>query len=90
MLFNREPARILAVIGAALALAINLGVDIDNQRFDLIMDLATTGLILLTGEAIRSQVVAKTVADKQIEIAKAADVSTPTEQIIAQAKKETA
>lgn len=90
MLFNREPARILAVLGAALALAVGFGLKISGEQINLIMVFAAALIALGTGEAIRSQVVPVKVADKQIEIAKAASIDTPNHEIIQQAKEETA
>lgn len=86
-MFKREPARILAVIGAGLALAIGFGLEISGQQKDLIMEFASVVIILIVGEVTRSQVVAHKVADKQIEIAKASDITRPTEDIIQEAKE---
>jgi hypothetical protein len=89
-MWQREPARILALLAAGLALAIGFGLKISGEQVNLIMVFAAAAIPLIAGEATRSQVVPVTVADKQIEIAKASDVSRPTDQIIAQAKEETA
>jgi hypothetical protein len=87
MLLNREPARILAVVGAALAVAVGFGLRVSGEQINLIMVFIAAAITLLTGEATRSQVVPKAVADKQIEIAKASDVTRPTHEIIKQAKE---
>jgi hypothetical protein len=86
-MFKRNPARILGVIAAALALAVGFGLKISGEQVDLIMILAAAVIPLMAGEATRSQVVSIAVADKQIEIAKASDISRPTEQIIKEAKE---
>lgn len=88
-MFNREPARILALLAAGLALAVGFGLSISGQQVNLIMVFAAALIPVIAGEATRSQVVPVVVADKQMEIAKASAVDRPTEQIIAQAKKET-
>lgn len=86
-MFGREPARILAVIGAGLALAVGFGLKISGQQVNLIMVFSAALITLLAGEATRSQVVPTQVADKQIEIAKASPVDRPTQQIIDEAKE---
>lgn len=90
MKFRLEPARILGVIGAGLALAVGFGLNLSGQQINLIMVFAAAAIALFVGEATRTQVVPVTVADKQIEVAKASAVDRPTDEIIAQAKKETA
>lgn len=88
-MFKREPARILAVLGAGLALAIGFGLKISGEQVNLIMVFTAALTALVVGETTRSQVVPVIVADKQIEIAKTSAVDRPTQQIIDQAKKET-
>lgn len=87
MIWKREPARILAVVSAGLALLIGFGLDLSGQQVNYIMIFAAALLALITGEATRSQVVAHAVADKQMEIAKASHVDRPTDQIIQEAKE---
>jgi uncharacterized membrane protein len=86
-MLGREPARILAVIGAALALAVGFGLRLNGQQVNLIMVFAAALITLLTGEATRSQVVPMVVADKQIEVAKASSIDRPTNEIIQEAKE---
>ncbi len=52
MIFNREPAAILALVGSIIALAIGFGLDITGEQVGLIMA-AVTALI---GFVTRSQV----------------------------------
>lgn len=87
MLFNREPAVILGFVGALVALAVGFGLRVSGQQINLIMVFAAAGITLFTGVVTRSQVVPTVVADKQIEVAKAATINTPNEQIIQQAKE---
>ena len=89
-MFKREPARILAVLGAGLALAIGFGLKLSGEQVNLIMVFAAATIALLVGETTRSQVVPTQIADKQMEIAKASPVNRPTEEIIQQAKEESA
>lgn len=51
------------------------------------MVFTAAGITLLTGIVTRTQVVPTVVADKQIEVAKAATINTPNEVIIKQAKE---
>lgn len=87
MIFNREPAVILAFIGAAVALAVGFGLRVSGEQVNLIMVFAAAGITLLTGVVTRSQVVPNVVADKQIEVAKASDVTRSNESIIKEAKE---
>ena len=94
MLFNKEPTVIIGGI-AEIIRAINPMLLV----FGVIQwtDAQTGAVILVVGVCVgfaeqlfaRSQTVPAAVADKQIEIAKASDTNRPTEQIIAQAAKET-
>jgi uncharacterized membrane protein len=86
-MFGREPARILAALGAALALAVGFGLKISGEQINLIMVFSAAVIALGIGEATRSQVVSMAVADKQIEVAKASSVDRPTEEIIKEAKE---
>jgi hypothetical protein len=87
MLFNREPARILAVVGAILALAVGFGLSISGQQVNLTMVLAAAAISLFVGETTRTQVVPVVVADKQIEVAKASSIDRPNDEIIQEAKE---
>lgn len=86
-MFKWNPARILAVIAAGLSLAIGFGLEISGEQVNRIMIFAYAVIALVAGEVTRSQVVPVKVADKQIEIAKASSIDTPTDEIIKQAKE---
>jgi hypothetical protein len=85
--FKFEPARILGLVGAGLALAVGFGLQISGQQINLIMVFAAAAIALFVGETTRTQVVPVTVADKQIEVAKASSVDRPTQEIIQEAKE---
>jgi hypothetical protein len=82
-MFGREPARILAVIGAGLALAVGFGLSLSGQQVNLIMVFAAAAITLIAGEATRSQVVPVEKANAQIEIALAEPSTTTVKQVIA-------
>lgn len=86
-MFGREPARILAVIAAGLALAVGFGLSISGQQVNLIMVFAAAVIPLIAGEATRSQVVPTEKANAQIEIALAEPSTTTVNEVI---KKEEA
>ena len=86
MQFRLEPARILGVIGAGLALALGFGLRISGEQVNLIMVFAAAIIALFVGETTRTQVVSVAMADKQIEVAKASRVDRPTSDIIQEAK----
>lgn len=48
-MFGREPARILAVISAGLALAVGFGLSISGQQVNLIMVFAAALIPLIAG-----------------------------------------
>lgn len=68
-MLKREPARILAVVGAALALAIGFGLKLSGEQVNLIMVFAAAVIPLLVGETTRTQVVPVEVANTQIRTA---------------------
>lgn len=81
-LFGREPALILGAVNALIAVAVGFGLPVSPLQVGLINAAVAAILAVIT----RQNVVPIAVADKQIEIAKAADIRTPNEQIIKQAK----
>lgn len=87
-MFGREPARILAVLGAALALAIGFGLKISGEQVNLIMVFTAALIPLLAGEATRSQVVPTDKANAQIETAIGMPQDSTVEQVIAKEEKE--
>jgi hypothetical protein len=87
MKFKFEPARILGLIGAGVALAVGFGLQLSGQQINLIMVFSAAAIALFVGETTRTQVVPVTVADKQMEIAKASAVDRPTDEIIQEAKE---
>lgn len=52
MLFKREPARILALVSAVIAVAVGFGLPVTEEQVGLIM----AAVALLIGEGTRSQV----------------------------------
>lgn len=94
-MLNKEPAVLAKVveeiIRAAIPVALIFGLVNWNQEQTgtllIFIGVVAGGLSLLF---TRSQVVPTIVADKQLEIAKASDVTRPTSEIIQQAKEETA
>lgn len=94
-MLNREPAIVFSALGEiakAIIPVLILGeiVNWSDKMTAAIMLLVSVSVTSLTAIFTRQQSVPVAVADKQIEIAKASDVTRPTEDIIAQAKKETA
>jgi hypothetical protein len=87
MRLRLEPARILGLIGAGLALALGFGLQISGQQVNHIMVFSAAAIALFVGETTRTQVVPTVVADKQIEVAKASSIDRPTSEIIQQAKE---
>lgn len=68
-MFGREPARILGLISAALALAIGFGLSLSGQQVNLIMVFVAALIPVIAGEATRSQVVPTEKANAQIQTA---------------------
>lgn len=93
-MWGREPAVVLGALGEVIRTVIPMLILFSVITWD---DKQVAGVMLVVSVTMkffevlltRSQVVAVQVADKQMEIAKASPVDRPTEQIIAQAKKET-
>ena len=83
MIIKSEPALIIGAINALLALAVGFGLPATPAQVGLI----NAAVAAILAVVMRSQAVPTAVADRQIEIAKASDISTPTEQIIQQAKE---
>lgn len=79
----REPALILGAVNALLALAVGFGLHVTPAQVGLINAAVAAILAII----IRQHVVSTVMADKQIEIAKAASIDTPTSLIIQQAKE---
>lgn len=52
MIFRREPARILALVSAVIAVAVGFGLPVTEEQVGLIM----AAVALLIGEGTRSQV----------------------------------
>ena len=52
MIFKREPAAILAVVQAIIALAIGFGLDVNQEQFALIMAASAAILGLITRQAV--------------------------------------
>lgn len=52
MLFNREPALILGIVGAVIALAVGFGLNISDEQTGLIM----AAVVALLSVVTRSQV----------------------------------
>lgn len=93
-MLNREPAVVFAGLGEiakAIIPVLILGelVSWDDKTTAAVMFLVSVSVTSLSTMFTRQSSVAMVVADKQIEIAKESSVSRPTEEIIAQAKKET-
>lgn len=86
-MFGKEPALILGFISAALILAVGFGLRISGEQINNIMLFAGAAIALFGGVVTRQNVVPMAVADRQIEIAKAASVNTPTDQIIREARE---
>jgi hypothetical protein len=55
-IFGREPARIVGLVVAVLALAVNFGVDITNDQQKAIIGVVTAVLVVLGGEVTRQNV----------------------------------
>jgi hypothetical protein len=83
MLAQREPALLIGAVNALLAVAVGFGLPVTPMQVGLI----NAAVAAILAVIIRQQVVPNAVADKQIEIAKASDISRPTEQIIKEAKE---
>jgi hypothetical protein len=91
-MFNREPAIVfnsLGEIAKAVIPVLILGefVHWSDKMTAAVMFLVSVSVASLASIFTRQSSVSKVVADRQIEIAKAADVTTPTDQIIQQAKE---
>lgn len=84
MIFKTEPALIIGLINALIALGVGFGLPVTPAQVGLINAAVAAVLAIV----MRGQAVPTAVADKQIEIAKAADITTPTQQIIQQAKEQ--
>lgn len=84
MTLRTEPALIIGAINALLALGVGFGVPVTPAQVGLI----NAAVAAVLAVVMRGQAVPTAVADKQIEIAKAADITTPTQQIIQQAKEQ--
>lgn len=87
MLFNREPALIMGMIGAAIALAVGFGLKISGEQVTLIMIFASALIALVTGVVIRSQVVPAEKANSQIATALLEPPSTTVAQVIAKEER---
>jgi len=87
-MFGREPARILAVIGAGLALAVGFGLSLNGQQVNLIMVFSAAVITLIAGEVTRSQVVPTEKANSQIETAIRMPTGTTVDQVIAKQERE--
>lgn len=83
MIFKTEPALIIGLINALIALGVGFGLPVTPAQVGLI----NAAVAAILAVVMRSQAVPVAVADKQIEIAKAADITTPTQRIIQQAKE---
>lgn len=82
-MFKREPARILAVISAGIALAVGFGLSISGQQVNLIMVFSSAVIMLVAGEATRSQVVPTEKANEQIQVGINSSSDTTVEEVIA-------
>ena len=94
MIINKEPAAVFGSLGEiakAIIPVLVLGgmVVWDAKMVAAVMFLVSVAVSGLSTIFIRSATVTNDTANKQIEIAKASDVSRPNDQIIAQAAKET-
>jgi hypothetical protein len=94
-MFSKEPAVILGalaeVVRAVIPTLIIFGViNWTDSQIAQVMLLVGVLIGFFNVALTRTQVVPTVVADKQLEIAKASDVTRPTSEIIQQAKEETA
>lgn len=91
-MLNKEPTAIInsisELVRQIVPMLILFGViHWTDQQIAAVFMVLGAFLTLVQTLITRTQVVPTVVANKQIEIAKAADVSTPTSEIIAQAKE---
>lgn len=91
-MFNREPTVIInglsELLRQILPLLVVVGlVQLSPEKLAGLVSITGLVLAFISTTLLRSQTVAAVVADKQIEIAKAADVNTPTSIIIERAKE---
>jgi hypothetical protein len=91
-MFNKEPTVFFNVLGevARAVIPVLLIFNVVSWSQEQTGTLTVFINVLITAAVTmfsRSQTVSTTVADKQIEIAKASSVSTPNEQIIKEAKE---
>lgn len=91
-MFNKEPAILFGGLGEIAkavipVLVIGGFVAWDEKMVAAIMFLVGVSVTSLTAISTRQSSVAKVVADKQIEIAKASSIDTPNADIIKEAKE---
>jgi len=78
-MFGREPAVIMGLVGAAVALGVGFGLPITPQQVGLIMAFTSAVLAFVT----RSQVVPTATANRQIETAIQLPSTTTVTEVIA-------
>lgn len=83
-MFNKEPAVILGLIGAAIALGVGFGLPVTPAQTGLIMAFVSALLALV----VRSQVVPTDKANAQIQTALRLPSTATVEQVIAKQEKE--
>lgn len=84
-MFNREPAVILGLVGAAIALGVGFGLPVTPAQTGLIMGFVSAVLAVW----VRSKVVPTEKANSQIETAIRMPSTATVKDVIAQEKKET-
>lgn len=83
----KEPAAIIGVIMAALALAIGFGLKVSGQQVDLIQTFLTAAIPVVGSLIIRSQVVPVAKANEQIQVGINSPKGTDVQDVVAAQKE---
>lgn len=85
MIWNKEPAAFLGLVGAAIALGVGFGLPVTSAQVGLIMAFVSAGLAFVT----RSQVIPTDKANSQIMTGVRMDSDSTLAQVIAKNEKDT-